>query len=96
MFIIISLKDRNFETNGFKITRAPCRRHNGEAVSLTVTLADLITVNTTHPEPEIHEHVYRTTRLRNNVYNFMHILNNAERNVTKNVNNAAHTDELTV
>ena len=37
-----------------------------------------------------------TKRLRNNVYNFMHILNNAERNVTNNVNNATHTDELTV
>ena len=53
-------------------------------------------VNTIHPEPEIHEHIYMTKRLRNNVYNFMHILNNAERNVNNHVNGTTHTDELTV
>ena len=52
-------------------------------------------VNTIHPEPEIHEHIYVTKRLRNNVYNFMHISNNAERNVTNDVNNMTHTDEMT-
>ena len=52
-------------------------------------------VNTVHPEPEIHEHIYVTKRLRNNVYNFMHNLNNAERNVTNCVNDVTHTDEMT-
>ena len=47
-------------------------------------------VNTIHPAPEIHEH-----GLRNNVYNFMHILNNSERNVNNNVNGTTHTDEMT-
>ena len=56
-------------------------------------------VNTIHPEPEIHENIYvtkRLQRLRNNVYNFMHILNNAERNVTNDANDATHADEMTV
>ena len=53
-------------------------------------------VNTIHPEPEIHEHIYVTKRLRNNVYNSKHILNNAERNVNNCVNDTTHTDELTV
>ena len=53
-------------------------------------------VNTIHPEPEIHEHIYMTKRLRNNVYNFMHIPNDAERNVTNNANGTTHTDEMTV
>ena len=52
-------------------------------------------VNTIHPEPEIHEHFYDTKRLRNIVYNFMHNLNNAERNVTNCANNMTHTDEMT-
>ena len=59
----------------------------------------ILSVNTIHPEPEIHEHIYvtkRLQRLRNIVYNFMHILNNAERNVTNNVKGTTHTDELTV
>ena len=51
-------------------------------------------VNTIHAEPETHEHIYVIKRLRNNVYNFMHIPNNAERNVTNCVNNTTHTDEL--
>ena len=53
-------------------------------------------VSTIHPEPEIHEHIYDTKRLRNIVHNFMHILNNAERNVTNHVNGTTHTDEMTV
>ena len=56
----------------------------------------VISVNTIHPEPEIHEHIYVTKRLRNNVYNYKHILNNAERNVTNDVNGTTHADELTV
>ena len=48
-------------------------------------------VNTIHPEPEIHEQIYMT-RLRNNVYNLKHILNNAERNVNNCVNDAMHVD----
>ena len=53
-------------------------------------------VNTIHPEPEIHEHIYVTKRLRNNVYNFMHILTYIERTVNNCVNGTTHTDELTV
>ena len=53
-------------------------------------------VNTIHPEPEIHEHIYVAKRLRNNVYNYKHILTYIETNVTNNVNNTTHTDELTV
>ena len=49
-------------------------------------------VNTIHPEPEIHEQIYVTKRLRNNVYNSKHILNNAERNVNNYVNDAMHVD----
>ena len=49
-------------------------------------------VNTIPPEPEIHEHIYMTKRLRNNVYNLKHILNNAERNVNNCVNDATHVD----
>ena len=52
--------------------------------------------NTIHPEPEIHEHIYVTKRLRNNVYNYKHILTYIERNVNNCVNNATHADELTV
>ena len=52
-------------------------------------------VNTIHPEPEIHEHIFMIQRLRNIVYNFMHNLNNAERNVTNCVNDMTHTDEMT-
>ena len=37
-----------------------------------------------------------TKRLRNNVFNSKHILNNAERNVNNCVNDATHADELTV
>ena len=53
-------------------------------------------VNTIHPEPENHEHIYVTERLRNNVYNFKHILTYIEHNVTNHVNGTTHTDELTV
>ena len=53
-------------------------------------------VNTIPPDTEIHEHIYVTERLRNIVHDYKHILNNAERKVTNNVNNATHTDELTV
>ena len=53
-------------------------------------------VNTIHPEPEIHEHIYMTKRLRNIVHDSKHILNNAERNVNNNVNDATHADEMTV
>ena len=49
-------------------------------------------VNTIHPEPEIHEQINVTKRLRNNVYNSEHILNNAERNVNNYVNDAMHVD----
>ena len=52
--------------------------------------------NTIHPEPEIHEHIYVTKRLRNNVHDYKHILTYIETNVTNNVNNATHADELTV
>ena len=53
-------------------------------------------VNTIHPEPEIHEHIYVTKRLRNNVHDYMHILTYIETTVTNYVNNATHADELTV
>ena len=56
-------------------------------------------VNTIHPEPEIHEHIYvtkRLQRLRNIVHDSKHILNNIETNVTNNANDVTHTDELTV
>ena len=54
-------------------------------------------VNTIHPEPEIHEHIYVTKRLRNNVHDYEHILTYIETNVTNNhVNGTTHTDELTV
>ena len=53
-------------------------------------------VNTIHPEPEIHEHIYMTKRLRNNVHDYKHILTYIETNVTNNVNDTTHTDELTV
>ena len=53
-------------------------------------------VNTIHPEPEIHEHIYVTKRLRNNVHDYRHILTYIETNVTNNVNTATHADELTV
>ena len=59
--------------------------------------ASVDSVNTIHLKPEIHEHIYvtkRLQRLRNNVYNFMHILNNIETNVTNNVNGTTHTDEM--
>ena len=52
-------------------------------------------VNTIHPEPEIHEHIYVTKRLRNIVYNFMHNLNNPETTVTNYVNARTHTDVIT-
>ena len=58
----------------------------------------VVDVNTIHPEPEIHEHIYvtkRLQRLRNIVHIYKHILNNAERNVTNCVNDATHTDEMT-
>ena len=53
-------------------------------------------VNTIHLEPEIHEQICRTNMLRNIVHDSKHILNNAERNVNNNVNDATHADELTV
>ena len=54
-------------------------------------------VNTIHPEPEIHEQIYiYDKRLRNIVHDYKHILNNTERNVNNNVNNATHADELTM
>ena len=53
-------------------------------------------VNTIHPEPEIHEHIYVTKRLRNIVHDYKHILNNVECNVTNCVNDATHADEMTV
>ena len=52
-------------------------------------------VNTIHPAPEIHELFCDAERLRNGVYNFMHIPNNAERTVTNCVNDTTHTDEFT-
>ena len=55
-------------------------------------------VNTIHPQPEIHEHIHMTKdykRLRNNVYNFMHIPNNIETTVNNCVNNTTHIDEFT-
>ena len=46
MFILISLKDRNCEIcKRTKITRAPCRRRNGEAVPRAVNFGDLITAD---------------------------------------------------
>ena len=53
-------------------------------------------VNTIHPEPEIHEHIYVTKRLRNNVHDYKHILTYIETNVNNCVNDATHADELTV
>ena len=53
-------------------------------------------VNTIHPEPEIHEQIYMTKRLRNIVHVYKHILNNAERNVNNNVNDATHADKRTL
>ena len=55
----------------------------------------LTSVNTIHPQPEIHEHIYMIQRLRNIVHDFMHIPNNIETNVTNNANNTTHTDEFT-
>ena len=49
-------------------------------------------VNTIHPEPEIHEQIYMTKRLRNNVYNYKHILTYIERTVNNTVNDAMHVD----
>ena len=56
-------------------------------------------VNTIHPEPEIHEQIYiyiYDKRLRNIVHDYKHILNDIERIVNNNVNNATHADELTM
>ena len=53
-------------------------------------------VNTIHPEPEIHEQYLCDKRLRNIVHDYKHILTYIETNVTNNVNNTTHTDELTV
>ena len=55
----------------------------------------LILVNTIHPEPEIHEQIC-DKRLRNNVYNYKHILNIVERIVDNCVNDSTHADELTM
>ena len=63
-------------------------------LDITLFLSEI--VNTIHPEPEIHEHIYVTKRLRNNVHDYKHILTYIETNVTNNVNNMTHTDELTV
>ena len=53
-------------------------------------------VNTIHPEPEIHEQIFMTNRLRNFVHDYKHILTDIERIVNNNVNNATHADELTM
>ena len=46
VFILISLRDRNCEIcKRTKITRAPCRRRNGEAVPRAVNFGDLITAD---------------------------------------------------
>ena len=52
-------------------------------------------VNTIHPEPEIHGHIYDTKRLRNIVHNLKHILTYIETTVTNSVNNTTHIDEFT-
>ena len=53
-------------------------------------------VNTIHPEPEIHEQIYVTKRLRNIVHDYKHILTFIERIVNNCVNDATHADELTM
>ena len=57
-------KDRNCEIcKRTKITRAPCRRRNGEAVPRAVNFGDLITadhVKGINPAPHIHEHLRYT------------------------------------
>ena len=46
MFILISPKDRNCEIcKRIKITRAPCRRRNGEAVPRAANVGDLKTAD---------------------------------------------------
>ena len=55
-----------------------------------------VSVNTIHPEPEIHEHIYVTKRPRNNVHDYKHILTYIETNENNHVNGTTHTDELTV
>ena len=55
-----------------------------------------LSVNTIHPEPEIHEQIYIWQRLRNNVHDYKHILTNAERIVNNNGNDATHADKLTM
>ena len=59
-------------------------------------MGTLESVNTIHPEPEIHEHIYMTKRLRNNVHDYKHILTYIETTVNNCVNNTTHTDEMTV
>ena len=49
----------------------------------------------TYPEPEIHEHIYVTKRLRNNVHDYKHILTYIETTVTNCVNDTTHTDDFT-
>ena len=55
-----------------------------------------ICVNTIHLEPEIHEQIFMTKRLRNIVHDYKHILTDIKRIVNNNVNNATHADELTM
>ena len=45
MFILISLKTKIARCKRTKITRAPCRRRNGEPVPLAVNFGDLITTD---------------------------------------------------
>ena len=52
-------------------------------------------VNTIHPAPEIHEHIYvtrRPQRLRNIVHNLKHTFTYAEHNVTNCMSGTTHTD----
>ena len=49
-------------------------------------------VNTIPPEPEIHEQIYMTKRLRKSVYDFKHTSNIGETIVNNNVNDATHVD----
>ena len=53
-------------------------------------------VNTIHPEPEIHEQTYVTKRLRNIVHDYKHILIFIERIVNNCVNDATHADKRTL
>ena len=65
MFILISLKTGNCEIcKRTKITRAPCRRRNGEAVPRAANFGDLITADHKSPKRQLRVSKQSSTRSR--------------------------------